>query len=121
MLIALLAIMILGGPIGLIGDIKETRKDIKAVIEKSQERDTALVTLKQMEKLTKRRDKNFKMVRKQILASISDHGYSPNDLDQLWDEYKGTRSNFDREFVELRFELKEHISREDWVKIFSRD
>jgi hypothetical protein len=121
MLIALFTIFILGGGGGLIGDIKEVRKDVKAVMEKSDERDAALITLKQMEKLTNQRDKNLKKYLKQFLATVSDHEYKISDLDQLWDEYRGTRSNFNREFIELRFELKEHISREDWARVFSPD
>ncbi len=121
MLIVLFTILILGGGGGLVGDVKQVGKDIKTLMEKGDERKAALSTLKQMEKLTKRRDKNFKKVRKQMLSTISDHDYEVSYLDQLWSDYKGTRSEFHREFVELRFELKEHISREDWAKIFSQN
>jgi uncharacterized protein YozE (UPF0346 family) len=121
MLIALFTILILGGGGGLIGDIKGVRKEVKAVMEKSDERDAALSTLKQMEKLTSQRDKNYKKYLKQFLVTVSDHEYKISYLDQLWDEYRGTRSNFNVKFIELRFELKEHISREDWARVFSPD
>lgn len=121
MLIALFTIFILGGGGGLIGDIKEIRKAVKAVMEKSDERDAALITLKQMEKLTSQRNKNYKKYLKQFMTTISDHEYKISYLDQLWGEYRGTQSNFNVKFIDLRFELKEHISREDWAKIFSPD
>jgi len=121
MLIALFTILILGGGDGLVGDMKQVRKDVKTVMQKSDERKAALSTLKQMENLTKSRDKNFKKVRKQMLATVSDHDYEASNLDQLWSDYKGTRSEFHREFIELRFELKKHIGREDWAKIFSQN
>lgn len=90
------------------------------VMEASDERNAALSTLKQMETLTKRRDKSIKKIQKQMIATIAIHGHEIDDLDQLWTEYRGTRSIFNNEFLELRFELKEHISREDWAKLFSQ-
>ena len=121
MLIALFTILILGGGGVLIGDIKEVRKEVKAVMEKSDEREAALTTLKQMKKLTSQRDKNYKNFLKQFLATVSDHNYKISYLDQLWDDYAGARLNFHNEFIELRFELKKHIGREDWAKIFPPD
>jgi len=37
----------------------------------------------------------------------------------MWSEYHEARGNFQMELIDLRFELKEHVSREEWAEIFS--
>ncbi|MCP4629861.1 MAG: hypothetical protein GY850_41085 [bacterium] len=51
----------------------------------------------------------------------TNHDFAIEDFDRMWDDYHKDRSSFQRDLIDLRFELKEHISREEWEKIFPRN
>ena len=119
MLIALLTILLLGGGSNpLIGDIQFVEEQVKLVMEKNDARKSALGTLDEMTKLTKQRDKTLGKKRTKVKKLVADHSSSPEDTDRLWSELTSERARFHVDIVKLRFELKDHISREEWADIF---
>ena len=119
MLIALFTILFLGGtPSGLLVEISDIQDNIKLVMPKNDQRKAALNVLKQMEKATKAQNKQVGKSSKQLTKALSDHVFDHDATDEMWTEYHETRSNFQAELIDLRFELKEHISREQWEEIF---
>jgi hypothetical protein len=120
MLIALITILLLGGtPSALLVEISDIDDSIKLVMPKNDERKAALGVLKQMEKAVKAQNKQVGKSSKQLSKSLSDHDFDDSEIDQMWSEYHEARGNFQLEMIDLRFELKDHISREEWAEIFS--
>jgi len=119
MLIALFTILLLGGtPTGLIDYLSDVQDEVKVVMPKNDQRKAALNVLKNMEKTTKARIKQVANYSKQLSKALADHDFDHDEIDSLWTEYHETRSNFQMEMIDLRFELKNHFTREEWQDIF---
>ncbi len=123
MLVALLtALLFLGGSSALSsGMISDAQDNVKQIMAKNDQRKAALNVLKQMEKRTKAQNKITNKFSKQLGKALSDHDFAIEDFDRMWDDYHKDRSSFQRDLIDLRFELKEHISREEWEKLFPRN
>jgi hypothetical protein len=120
MLIALFTILLLGGtPSGLLVEISDTQDSVKLVMQKNDERKATLGVLKQMEKATKAQNKLVGKSSKQLVKALADHDFNASEIDRMWARYHETRGNFQLEMIDLRFELKDRISREEWAEIFS--
>ena len=119
MLIALLTMMLLGGtPTALLDDLGHVQDEVKVVMPKNDQRKAALDVLKQMEKRTKDQNKQVDGFRKGMQKLLSAHAFSTDPIDQMWGDYHDTRAAFQRDMIDLRFELKEHVSRAEWEQIF---
>ena len=117
MLIALFTILLLNGaPSWLLVDISATQDSVKLVMPKNDERKAALGVLKQMEKATKAQNKLVGKSAKQLSKALAEHDFEAGEIDSMWSEYHKTRANFQVQMIDLRFELKEHISREEWLE-----
>ena len=120
MLIALFTILFLGSGSAtqLLGDIGEVQDRVKIVMPKDDQRKEALSVLKTMEKRTKSRNKMVKNTVKQMGKELEDHGVTDADIDAVWNDYVQGVGEFHRDMIDLRFELKQHISREEWQQVF---
>jgi predicted AAA+ superfamily ATPase len=122
MLIALFTILFLGSGSAtqLLGNISEVQDRVKIVMPKDDQRSQALSVLKTMEKRTKSRNKMVKDNAKQMRRELEDHGVTDADIDAVWNDYVQGVGEFHRDMIDLRFELKQHISREEWQQVFGR-
>jgi hypothetical protein len=119
MLIALFTILFLGGtPTGLIDYLSDVQDEVKVVMPKNDQRKAALNVLKNMEKTTKAQNKQVANYSKQLSKALADHDFEHDEIDSLWAEYHETRGNFQMEMIDLRFELKNHVAREEWQDVF---
>ncbi len=123
MLIALFTILFLGGGSAtqLLGDISEVQDRVKIVMPKDDQRKEALSVLKTMEKRTESRNKMVKNTVKQMSKELEDHGVTDADIDAVWNDYVQGIDEFHRDMIDLRFELKQLISREGWQQVFGGD
>jgi len=120
MLIALFTILFLGQTSGaLLGEISDVQDSVKLVMPKNDQRKAAQGILKQMEKATEGYNKQLGKSSKQLNKALADHEFDASEIDRMWSEYHETRKSFQLKMIDLRFELKEHISREEWEEIFS--
>ena len=120
MLIALLTIMLLGGtPTAMLEEISRVEDSVKLVMPKTDQRKAALDTLKRIGKRTNSHNKQVDKTLKQLQNALSAHGVADSVLDEMWDEYHAARGNYQKDMIDLRFELKEQVSREEWEEIFS--
>ena len=120
MLIALFTILFLGQTSStLLGEISDVQDSIKVVMPKNDQRKAAQGILKQLEKATKAQNKQVGKSSKQLNKALADHEFDASEIDRMWSEYHETRKSFQMKMIDLRFELKEHISREEWAEIFS--
>ncbi len=123
MLIALFTIFFLGGGSAtqLLGNISEVQDRVKIVMPKDDQRSQALSVLNAMEKRTKSRNKMVKSTVKQMSKELEDHGVTDADIDAVWNDYVQGVDEFHRDMIDLRFELKQHISSEEWQQVFGGD
>ena len=119
MLIALFTILFMGQTsTTLLGEISDVQDSVKLVMPKNDQRKAAQGILKQMEKATKARNKQVGKTGKQLNKALADHEFDTSAIDSMWSGYHETRKNFQMEMIDLRFELKEQISHEEWEEVF---
>ena len=119
MLIALITVMLLGGGGGGLLDLGAIKKEIKSFMASTEQRKAALDLVKAGEKSAKAQSKLTNQTAKRIGKAVADHEVDLADVDAIWTEYHNATMKHHRELVELRFQLKQHISPEEWAAIFS--
>ena len=120
MLIAILTILFLGGSsTGMFDYIAETRDNVKEVMVKDDRRKEALATLKAIKKITKTRNKQVKRASKELRKEFAGADSSDKVLDDIWTGYFAAINQHDHELLDLRFQLKDQLTREEWEDIFS--
>ena len=119
MLIGLLVILLLGGtPSGMLVELSLIQDNIKAVMVKDDRQKAARDVVKKMEKRTKDQNKQVNKYAKRLDDALSDHDFPAAEIDKLCSKYHAVRRDYQLRMVDLRFELKEHITREEWQEIF---
>ncbi len=120
MLIALFTIMILGGgSTAALAYIADTRDSVKIVMVKDDRQKAALSTLKAMKKRTNARNKHVKRASKDIAKSLRQEDINTAEIDAIWTGYFAEIDQYNHDMLDLRWQLKEHINREEWGAIFS--
>ncbi len=123
MLIALFTIMILGGSsTAALAYIADTQDSVKTVMVKDDDRQkAALSTLKAMKKRTNARNKYVKRASKDMKKTLGQEDINIADIDAIWAGYFAEIDQYDHDMLNLRWQLKEHVNREEWGEIFSGD
>jgi hypothetical protein len=55
---------------------------------------------------------------KQFQGALSAHGLDEHALNNMWSEYHAARGGYQKDMIDLRFELKDQVNREQWDEIF---
>ena len=120
MLITLFTILLLGGSstTGLLDFIGDARDEAKVVVADDDRRVEALGTFKSIKKLTESRNKQVKNSAKELSTVLASPELYDADIDKAWFVYFETVENHNAEILDLRYELQEHITREEWEQIF---
>ncbi len=122
MLIALFTIMILGGSsTAALAYIADTQDSVKTVMVKDERQKAALSTLKAMKKRTNARNKQVKRASKDMHKVLGQENINTADIDAIWTAYFAEIDQYNHDMLDLRWELKEHINREEWQGIFAED
>lgn len=122
MLIALFTILLLGGgSTAMLAFIADSQDAVKIVMVKDERQKAALSTLKAMKKRANARNKQVKRATKDLNKALGQDEISTSDIDAIWDEYFAETHQYDLDLLDLRFELKERVNREEWREIFSGD
>ena len=122
MLIALITILILGGSsTGMLDYIADTQDNVKVVMDKDDRRKEALGTLKAMKKRASAHNKMVKGVSKDMKKILPSEELTDTDLDTIWDVYFAQRASHNRDMLDLRYQLKDQMTREEWQQVFSGD
>ncbi len=122
MLIALFTIMLLGGSsTATLAYIADTQDSVETVMVKDDRQKEALSTLKAMKKRTDARNKEVKRATKDLNKALGQDDINTADIDAIWAGYFAEIDQYDHDMLDLRWELKEHINREEWQEIFSED
>ena len=122
MLIALMTILFLGGSTtGLLDFIAQTEDNIKIVMEKDARQKGALATVKEMKKRTKARNKQVNKSRKELSTLLGDPEATEADIDATWNTFYAEVESYNVDMHDLRFELRDRLTRDEWQQVFSAD
>ncbi len=122
MLIALMTILFLGGggaSSATLINIANNQDVIEEVVLDEDRRDQAVETLKSMKKLAKDQNKAKKSVFKELETAFGEHESSANIVDAIWDDYYRQVNEFSNEAIDLRFQLKDQLTRDEWGQVFN--
>jgi len=120
MLITLFTILLLGGSstTGLLDFIGDARDEAKVVIADDDRRAEALGNFKTIKKLTESRNKQVKNSAKELSTVLASPELYDADIDKAWFVYFETVENHNAEMLDLRYELQDQITGEEWERIF---
>ena len=122
MLIALITILLLGGSnTGMLDFIADTQDTVKVVMEKDDRRKEALGTLKAMKKRANARNKMVKRTSKDMNKTLSSDDVTDSDVDTIWDTYFSQRAAYNLDMLDLRYQLKDQMTRQEWQQVFAGD
>jgi hypothetical protein len=122
MLIALFTILFLGGSsTGMLDYIADSQDTVKVVMEKDDRRKDALGTLKAMKKRTNAHNKIVKRTSRDMNKALSNDAVTDADIDAIWDVYFQQRETYDIDMLDLRYQLRDQMTREEWQQVFSAD
>jgi hypothetical protein len=124
MIWALLAMLLFGGGAGSNGgtltavDIKQMSTRAEVIIEDPVRAQNAQETLAKLRKEAKAYEKVFTKSGKQLIKSYKDHA---SDIDEERAIQKAMNSSWSisqQRALDLRFELKESMTEEEWTELF---
>jgi hypothetical protein len=119
MLIAIFTILILGGSnTGMLDFIADTQDEVKVVMEKDDRRKEALGTLNALKKRTDAHTKAVKNSSKDLSKIVMSDDVTVADIDTVWDDYFSQRAAYNQDMLDLRFQLKDQLTREEWQQVF---
>ena len=122
MLIALFTILLLGGSsTGILDFIADSQDTVKVVMEKDDRRKEVLGTLKAMKKRTDARNKTVKRASKDLSKTLSSNEVTEANIDVIWYAYFSERAAYNEGMLDLRFKLKDQMTREEWQQVFAED
>lgn len=123
MLIALMTILFLGGGSGsnLMAFISEVNKEVKVTVVDEDRREAALDTLKAMKQHLKEQGKAKDAVFKRLKQVLQDHSVSGDSVEAIWAEHFSSTHDANRKLADLRFELREQLTREEWEAVFAEE
>ena len=115
MLIALFTMLILGGgDSGILNFIADTQDTVKVVMEKGDRQKEALSTLKAMKKRVSAHNKILKRTSADLDKALS----TDADIDAIWEAYFEQWDAYNNEMLDLRFQFRDQLTREEWQQIF---
>lgn len=122
MLIALLTIMLLGGGASASLDyIADSRDAVKTVMAEDGRQKDALSVLKAMKKRAKSQNKLVRKSVKELGKLLEGREDITAEGDDILDRHLENVASYSSDMLDLRFELKEQITRDEWGQIFSEE
>ncbi len=120
MLIALFTVLLLGGSSSFVFDfVADTRDNIKIVVPQGERQKAAIDTLKAMKKIEKAYRKHLKAAGKDLYKALDLPDDVESEIDAVWTAHFTEVQRRNDEMLDLRFELREQLTREEWAEIFS--
>ena len=101
--------------------VSEVEKAIKRVIANVERRDVILSDLSQWESGQKKQDKEVSAGRDELLKILRRQEAQRSDADPIIAKLDETFLEMDRDFLDLRFRVKDQATRTEWAEIVARD
>ena len=121
MLVALITILFLGGGIedAVLDYVKYTRGNVKEIVADNERQSDAQATLKEMKKLTKDYAKSNRKTFKSLLSAMDSMDVEIDVVDSIWSDYAQSVDAYNAQMIDLRFRLRDSLTREEWQAIFA--
>ena len=121
MLVALLTLLFLGGSSSaVLAYVADSQDAVKAAVIEDDRRKAALGTLKEMKAVAKRQSKMARKTTKELKPYVGDQASDDADVEALWDGYFERMQVADQEMLDLRFKLRDQLSREEWEQVYGK-
>ena len=101
--------------------VSEVEKAIKRVIANVERRDVILSDLSQWESGQKKQDKEVSAGRDELLKTLRRQDAKRSEADPIIAKLDETFLEMDRDFLNLRFRVKDQATRAEWAEIVARD
>ena len=101
--------------------VSEVEKAIKRVIANVERRDVILSDLSQWESGQKKQDKEVSAGRDELLKTLRRQDAQRSEADPIIAKLDETFLEMDRDFLDLRFRVKDQATRAEWAEIVARD
>ena len=122
MLVALITILLLGGGTSTFLDyIADSKAAVKTVMIKDSGQQAALDILKAMKKSSKSHNKQIRKTIKELGKHLEVRHDNVAEIAAIGDRHFENIELYNSDILDLRFELKEHVTREEWAQIFPEE
>ena len=120
MLIAIMTILFLGGSgvFGPIAFVDEAIDNAKIAISDDDHRKATVAELKAINKRSKEYMKAVKGLGKDLNSYFSEHEVDNEEIEATWNSIFELNEEYSRDIIEMRFELRDQLSREEWRALF---
>jgi hypothetical protein len=98
----------------------ETKKAVKRVITDVARRDLILSDINQWTSGQKKRDKDVRANRKELLKTLRRKDTQRSEVEPMLARLDGSFLEMDRSFLDLRFRVKEQVTSAEWAAIVTR-
>ena len=98
--------------------VADSQDRVKEVVIEDVRRDEAVAVLKSLKGLGKQQNEAWQGVFKQLEDEFGEHETDEDAIDAIWDDYYRQLREINDEAVELRFKLREQLTREEWEQVF---
>ena len=88
-------------------------------MEKDDRRKEVLGTLKAAKKTTNAYGKQIRRTSKDLNKALAAHDGTIENIDTIWNRYFAVRDNYNRDMLDLRFQLKDQLTRDEWQQVFA--
>ena len=123
MIVALLSLLFLGGGSGseILAVLHDTKAEVKEVVVDDERKKAALVTLKSMKARCKEVGKETKKLTKELDNVFKQDDPDVDDVDVIWSRHFEEVDRYNRDMIEMRFELRAALTQEEWETIFPKE
>lgn len=122
MLVALITILLLGGGTSTFLDyIADSKDAVKTVMIKDRGQQEALDILKAMKKRSNSHNKQIRKTIKELGKHLEGRDDNAAEIAAIGDRHFENIELYNSDILDLRFELKEHVTREEWAQIFPKE
>lgn len=122
MLITMLTILFFAGgssTMGLLYDFGDMKKQVKTHVVDEERRDAALDVVKEFKARGKAEGKSINALSKQVKSSLADNEGVDAQVEYLGEEFLDSTQAYYKDMLDLRFELREHFTREEWAAAYA--
>ena len=119
MLAALLVLLLLsGGSSAFLDHIAESKDAVKTVVVDAERRKEALRILQSMQARSKEQTKQVEETVKRLSKLIEGRNQNAEEMATIGERHFNDLDSYDGDILDLRFELREHVTRAEWAQIF---
>lgn len=121
MLVALLTLLFLGGGStnAMLAYIADSKPLVKEAVVDETRRADALATLKDMKLEQKDYEKVVKKTVKELKARLATDASATSK--DFWQEFFAAKQASDEQMLDLRFQLRDQMTREEWQAVFGAE